>query len=48
VKSKSFLFVSLLDRALLEAQAAYPDTTMIELKSLIDETFSVLNLMRRR
>jgi hypothetical protein len=34
--------------ALLEAQAAYPDKTIMELKSLGDEALLVLNLMRRK
>jgi len=35
-------------KALLEAQAAYPDKTVIELKSLGDETLLVLDMMRRK
>jgi hypothetical protein len=35
-------------KALLEAQAAYPDKTLTELKSLGDETLLVLNMMRHR
>lgn len=34
--------------ALLEAQAAYPEKTLTELKSLGDEALLVLNLMRRK